>query len=398
MQKLAMNDARQKLFVCLDTNILVRIASQGIEGCELSRWEKLKEHVGSGSVTLIVPEVVLLEFTTMLDSVPTRMSENCAELRKMLQGDKVEVVYSEIRDVKSELESVIERCRLERPDAYKQRWESINQFLTSNQPVLVPFNEKVLVRYRKRAILKRFPKSSSAKKRNEENDRNDRWDNDACIIDSMVEFFSGRKLHECQLAICTENVAHFGVQSEKGTSLHPEFRHDLPTTTLYANLASLLDVVRKGEPPPELSQDELRQLEESAAEEAKWISEGQDESPMYLAANRMARSAYWSNAQNAAKRLMNAVFFYRSSSEPSSLVNLHNSAASLWECLKTFLEQGAAGEGFNRDIASILPELLKVIQYTEIARSAPYLEIIYACEDFVDVMQAKCPQLIPRSA
>ena len=48
-------------FVCLDTNIYVRIISQGKPGCEEEYWNQLNRWIVDGSITLLVPEIVLLE-------------------------------------------------------------------------------------------------------------------------------------------------------------------------------------------------------------------------------------------------------------------------------------------------------------------------------------------------
>jgi hypothetical protein len=49
------------IYASLDTNIFVRIVSQGKPGCEIEQFKALKSLVENGVVHLLVPEVVVLE-------------------------------------------------------------------------------------------------------------------------------------------------------------------------------------------------------------------------------------------------------------------------------------------------------------------------------------------------
>ena len=50
------------ILALLDTNIYNRILTQGQPGCEPEHFEQLKKLAAESKVTVIVPEVVLLEF------------------------------------------------------------------------------------------------------------------------------------------------------------------------------------------------------------------------------------------------------------------------------------------------------------------------------------------------
>ena len=49
-------------FVCLDTNILYRYATQGQMVCEPEHWLGLLDLIAQSKVNLLMPEVVALEF------------------------------------------------------------------------------------------------------------------------------------------------------------------------------------------------------------------------------------------------------------------------------------------------------------------------------------------------
>ena len=58
-------NSRQEIkdnYVVIDTNILFRIITQGVPGCEHKYWDKIQDFTKNKKITLIVPEVVLLEF------------------------------------------------------------------------------------------------------------------------------------------------------------------------------------------------------------------------------------------------------------------------------------------------------------------------------------------------
>jgi len=54
-------------FVVLDTNILFRIVTQGEKGCEHEHFQDLKQRIDKSEVTLLLPEVIKLEFEKLTE-------------------------------------------------------------------------------------------------------------------------------------------------------------------------------------------------------------------------------------------------------------------------------------------------------------------------------------------
>jgi predicted nucleic acid-binding protein len=63
--------------VFIDTNIFVRIATQGRPGCEQKHFEDLRTLVEERAFRLLVPEVVSLELEKVFRSLPKSLESAC---------------------------------------------------------------------------------------------------------------------------------------------------------------------------------------------------------------------------------------------------------------------------------------------------------------------------------
>ncbi len=62
------------IFGFIDTNIYIKIASQGNPGCERKHFDDLKTMVSGGAMKLLVPEIVLLELRKQFPRVIAKMA------------------------------------------------------------------------------------------------------------------------------------------------------------------------------------------------------------------------------------------------------------------------------------------------------------------------------------
>lgn len=73
------------IYVFVDTNIWVRVLSQGRPGCELEHLGKLIALVGESKVTLILPEVVTLELERCQRAFTDDIATHFIDLSKAIE-------------------------------------------------------------------------------------------------------------------------------------------------------------------------------------------------------------------------------------------------------------------------------------------------------------------------
>src|SRR4051812_12949696 len=68
------------IYAFVDTNIFVRIATQGRPGCEQAHFDNLRVLVQEGMFRLLVPEVVTLEVEKLFKGLPRSIESACDKL------------------------------------------------------------------------------------------------------------------------------------------------------------------------------------------------------------------------------------------------------------------------------------------------------------------------------
>ncbi len=192
------------IYAFVDTNIFVRIASQGRPGCELTHFESLKTLVQSRAVTLLVPEVLLLEVEKKFRTIP-------ATSKKLL----------------------------------KQRWaeaaSEILELLNSPHVEKIPFTQEVWLSAKKRLIAGRMPDPKKTS------------DQDAALIESLAWYLG--KIEKPLFHFCSENSRDFAVEckskdKQRIFALHPLLADGLPPTRYSVDLADLLSFAQGYEKLP----------------------------------------------------------------------------------------------------------------------------------------------------
>jgi hypothetical protein len=253
-------------FAFLDTNILFRVITQGQGGCELEHLKELERYVEDFMISLLVPEVVLLELEKQYRGFENAVSVNVAKFEKHLsnQPDK-ERVWNELGDIVPHMVEKLNEWKSEKIENVKARHNEVQTLIGSKRALKPALDSEILLRAKRRIWAGRVPDSGC------------RSEADCCILESLARFFEGQGLTG-QLLFCTENLKDFCLPLDGDKlAIHPLMRDGLPPTEVFKDLASLVGFVREHkvveEPAPEeLSEALEREKERNSQEQAERAS------------------------------------------------------------------------------------------------------------------------------
>lgn len=228
--------------VCIDTNIFIRLITQGMPGCEVEHWEKLKQYVRAGKVALLHPEVVRLELQKNWRAVPAKIQSETKALRtKMLKELRVKEMYTEVRDLRQTVESCLDIYAKNKETESKSRYEDILAFVEGKFASQLRIDHDILLRTERRALSGGLADPTKQSKA------------DCMLIEQLSSYFEADKQAEANLLFCTENVADFASKVDGRYELHREIIPALPVTKLFLSLLKLVEFVgsqEKVEPVP----------------------------------------------------------------------------------------------------------------------------------------------------
>jgi hypothetical protein len=265
-------------FVCLDTNILYRYATQGQIGCEPEHWQELLDLIDTPKVKLLMPEVVVLEFEKLtineLDVLfADRMKgfeDSFTNLVKDTTHSKNGFFWNEAGDLVEGLAKHWSKLKKTKFAAFAARRDQIRDWLKTIKPL--PLTETIMLATKKRMIADRYALL---------NEKKPNVENDCFIIDTLAAHFSG-KLSGKELLLCTCNLPDFGVRTAEGkTTLHQAFAHGMPPAAIYTDLKSLVAAIKSGKPIAVPSPEEIEKAEE---ERAKQIAREQEAAHQWVPA------------------------------------------------------------------------------------------------------------------
>jgi len=236
------------IYVVIDTNILVRVISQGKAGCEFETWQQLKNLVDEDSIILLVPEIVLLELKKQWRRLPEQFEKNITALERSIEKHiEGAITFNEIADLGDSLLSHLADKKIEKITNANQYHNDVQVLLSAKKAIFLPLDLETWFRAKRRSLSGGLADPDRAS------------EGDCCLIESLLNFFEKQHDKGTQLLFCTENVSDFGVLVDKENakySLDPAVNDGLPPTELFINLDSLLAFVKEHkvvkEPPPEV--------------------------------------------------------------------------------------------------------------------------------------------------
>ncbi|MGL4419238.1 MAG: PIN domain-containing protein, partial [Gemmataceae bacterium] len=90
-------------YLFVDTNIWVRVISQGKPGCEIAHFDNLRRLIEESKITLLLPEVVQLELEKNWRSFTEKAEIEIGKLEKELESLLRKEFWTEIEDVQKSL-------------------------------------------------------------------------------------------------------------------------------------------------------------------------------------------------------------------------------------------------------------------------------------------------------
>ena len=232
-------------YAFIDTNIFVRVMSQGKPGCESELFDNLRTLVGGKALSLIIPEIVKFEIERHIRDLPLTVRQHFGDLKRVISTTSV---WSEIQDAKESLLTELDTLRDEKIESWKKLHQEVTTFLESDKVASIPFTPEIMCRTRARIMRGAMPNPSS------------RRDQDAAIIESLITYFSQIIDSEPILFFCSENHTDFALELTEGKTkdrtfvLHPVLAADLPKSHFFTSLDELLRFDQGYEslhPPPQ---------------------------------------------------------------------------------------------------------------------------------------------------
>ena len=230
------------IYAFVDTNIFVRIATQGRPGCEQKHFDDLRTLVENGTFRLLVPEVVSLEVQKNFRSLPKAVESACDKLSDAV-GKATQDTWSEIDALKVEMQSRIMDFKQVNVKDCQGISSHLLSFLHSEHVTPIPLTAEILVSAKRRLILGMMPNCKKSS------------DQDALIVESLIQFFRSNTDDVSSIFFCTENTNDFALEvktsgRERHFVLDPQIQKALPSAHFSTDLASMLAEVKGFEELP----------------------------------------------------------------------------------------------------------------------------------------------------
>ena len=186
------------MHVFVDTNIFIRVATQGRPGCERERFVDLRTLAEEGTFTLLVPEVVILEVFKAFRTLPKDIESNCDKLTDSV-SKATKGTWNEIESLNSDVLALIKQTKQNRIEECGELSSLIHDFLQSGAATIIPLTPEILVAAKRRQIAGKMPNCKKSS------------DQDALIVESLVSYFEANGASGSML-FCTENTSDFALE------------------------------------------------------------------------------------------------------------------------------------------------------------------------------------------
>jgi len=222
-------------YAFIDSNIFIRIVTQGRPGCEPIHLANLIDLVNAGTISLLVPEVVMLELEKHFRDLPTTIQDGCTRMKEAIDAELTKEfrkgLWNELAPLKDQLINNVESYKDQKLNDLVALKEEIVGFLNGDNVIHIPLTVDVMLEAERRRIAGRLPKSTRA------------GSQDGMIIVSLINFLED---NVSDVLFCSENVSDFGEEvgaknKDRQWRLHPLIAGDFPSKTeFHIDLASML--------------------------------------------------------------------------------------------------------------------------------------------------------------
>jgi hypothetical protein len=287
------------IYALIDTNIYVRVWTQGSPGCELELFRELKQLAEQKTVRILLPEIVRLEIGKAWRGFPQALGNQIGEVKEKVKAVLDKVLWNEIQPIKVDIADFISRWKEDRHKACEERYREVQAFFEGSYVDALPFNEQIMVNAHRRVAAGKMPSSAR--------------DQDIFIVESVFAFLRGSKDKKPVVQFCSENGTDFGLlvdEKNKSYVLHPTIKEDLPKEglgALFSDLASLVKAIKEHKQPDDPDPKEINAALEREAKPGTlecMLSEIAAQDPAALAALQKSPVHHYGNTLEAAARIV----------------------------------------------------------------------------------------------
>jgi hypothetical protein len=241
------------LYAFIDSNIWIRIVSQGRPGCEYEHFESLRRLVENGKLLLLLPEVVRLEFKKKWRTFEGDILKGVDDIERAFDT-QTKHIWSEIEDIKAGTIAFLKESKRGKLQAAVKHFNEIDDLFDHGNVRKIAFTPEINHLGRKRIMcggLATVDKNSSHA--------------DACIIESLLYGLTHCDIEKDRMLFCSENVRDFALPTNSGHLLHPEVGGGLPPSVFCTDLKKMLTYQADMPYVPPLSDKQLQEALEKKA-------------------------------------------------------------------------------------------------------------------------------------
>ena len=218
------------IYLCCDTNIVIRYLTQGRPGCEPEHFESLKDVVQGDVARLLVPEVVLLELQKHYGAFPKIFETRIKEFRDCAIPNNL---WNELEDVGKSVLNCLDDKLKEKKAWLDQGYSSLCTLFSRSEVKIIRFTPEILFQAKRRLIAGQMPRPEK------------RSENDAILVESLRSFFETEGIEGHDLYFCTENCHDFAIElvsdaKARRRVIHPMLQEGLPPTKVFVDLKGMM--------------------------------------------------------------------------------------------------------------------------------------------------------------
>lgn len=254
------------IYVCLDTCVYVAMFKRDQKGCDAKVRQELKSLLESGKAVLLLPEVVRLELNKVWEGLRRGVKKHFGQLPGLLEGhykiaEAIPAAFAEetADDLGRAIAKAIEETHGSFDAKIKALWEEVLGLFSPKYTKVIPLDNDVLLRVKKRQIAQSHPVHDPPPKPDRRGQTQAPTDKrelecDLAIIESLVFYFQQHPDDQAAVFFCTNNTRDFalnlGSNEEPQWTLHPSYLDEFPKRFFFTSLDSLVQAL-KGEKTPE---------------------------------------------------------------------------------------------------------------------------------------------------
>jgi hypothetical protein len=145
------------IYAFIDSNIFIRVMSQGKPGCETHLFDDLRTLSKGHAIELTIPEVVLFEIERQMRDLDKLLRHHFGKIKEAVNKT---TVWSEVTDAKLAVLTNLDNARDEKVEGWKRSYNEIMTFLKSDDVMRISYTPEIMCQAKSRIIRGAMPKST----------------------------------------------------------------------------------------------------------------------------------------------------------------------------------------------------------------------------------------------